>query len=224
MDISGIVGMTPTEFFGMPNGSHVYNHGADQCVALANEFHEGVLSGAFVPVNSAYQWWTQFNNYATLRDNYTQVTGNPIRGDIFVGRYGPYQAANGHIGIVERAWNGQTFGTMEQGIWAGGFNQYVTRLNRNMDYVLGFLRPNNQQLINPTIPVTSKDKTKMLICHTMDGRTADQGPEYLLFGTDFYQGFGGEGKYFESQIGGQSMPVSRAFIDSVKAFIDGGRK
>lgn len=73
-------------------------------------------------------------------------------------------------------------------------------------------------------PIINTKETKMLICHTMDGRKPEQGPEYLIFGTDFYQGFGGEGKYFESQIGGQSMPVSRAFMDSVRAFIDAGRK
>lgn len=76
----------------------------------------------------------------------------------------------------------------------------------------------------PDVPTVRKKVNKMLICHTMDGRTPEQGPEYLIFGTDFYQGFGGEGKYFESQIGGQSMPVSRSFMDSVRAFIDAGRK
>lgn len=156
--------MSAAEFFALPNGTHVFNHGADQCVALANQYSEGVIGAAFVPVNSAFQWWTEFSNYATLTNNYVQVNDSPAQGDIFIGRYGPYQAENGHIGVVARAWDGSSFGTMEQGIWNGGSSEFVTRLNRNMNYILGFLRPKNN--VGPTF---GEEELKLILSDPAQG-------------------------------------------------------
>lgn len=147
--------LTYEEFMAIPNGSYIANHGGDQCVALANQYHEGTWNGSFVPVYSAFQWWTDFNRYPTLDATYVQVNDNPQRGDIFIGRYGPYQAANGHIGVVARSWDGSTFGTIEQGLWNGGSSQFVTRFNRSMANILGFLRPKN--LIPKPIPEIEED-------------------------------------------------------------------
>lgn len=134
------MGMTWAQFTAQPNGTRIYNHGFDQCVALANQYHEDVIGGSFVGVSSAFQWWTNFGSYATLTANYVQVSSNPQAGDIFVARYGIYNAQHGHIGVVTRGWDGSTFGTMEQnaGTW-----RYLGRYNRSMANVLGFLRPRN---------------------------------------------------------------------------------
>lgn len=143
MSIDGIVYMTVDEFFAIPTGTHVYNNGADQCVALANLYDAGVLQYPLPSnIQSAFQWWTTFSYQPNLYEHFTQVADMPKRGDIFVGRYGPYQAENGHIGVVERDWDGGTFGTMENGYWSDG-RSYVNRFNRNMDGILGFLRQNS---------------------------------------------------------------------------------
>lgn len=215
--------MTPTEFFAIPNGTQVYNHGADQCVALANEFNEGVIGAGFIKVDSAFQWWTDYSSNQILQDNYTQVTDTPQYGDLFIGRYGFYDAPNGHIGVVARSWDGSSFGTMEQNTGKGDM-RYVWRHNRTMANILGFLRPRNQELFNPVTPSINFEDKNMMLCHTMEGRTPEQGPLYLLFSDVFYIGFGGPATQFEAQIGGPSMPVSLAFQNSVRAFIDSGRK
>jgi len=148
-DIIGIVSMTPTQFFAIPNGTRIFNHDYDQCVALANEYHEGVIGGAFVPVESARQWWNQFTDYPQLTSKYTQVavSGAPKRGDIFVAYKGGYDAIDGHIGVVERDWDGVTFGTIEQNAGSGAA-RWAYRYNRSKQGVLGFLRP---QGVTPTV-------------------------------------------------------------------------
>lgn len=141
MSIDGIVPMGVEEFFAIPSGTHVFNNGADQCVALANLYEAGALQYPLPSgIQSAFQWWTEFSSKPPLVDNFVQVIEGPKRGDIFVGRYGPYQAENGHIGVVERDWDGSTFGTMETGYWADGLS-YVKRFDRTMAYILGFIRP-----------------------------------------------------------------------------------
>lgn len=132
------------EFNAIPNGTRVLNHGWDQCVALANLYNESVVGGSFVPVGSAFQWWTEFDYHATLRDNYTR-SAVPVAGAIFVSRYGLYDAPNGHIGVVTGVNSNGTFNTMEQnaGTW-----RYVGRYTRNYQNMLGFLIPKK----NPAAP------------------------------------------------------------------------
>lgn len=146
--------MSLEEFYAIPSGSHIYNNGADQCVALANEYNSGVL-GFPLPsgIQSAYQWWTDFSSKPPLVENYSQVASNPQRGDIFIGMYGPYDSTHGHIGVVERSWDGSTFGTMENGYWNGVSS--MERFNRGMAYILGFLRPKN------SIPVIDSEDDEM---------------------------------------------------------------
>lgn len=139
--INGIQPMTVDQFFAIPNGTQIFNYGNSQCVALANQYDEGALKNPLPKgIQSAHQWWTEFASKPELVASFIQVSSGPQRGDIFVGRGGSYDSTHGHIGVVERTWNGQTFGTMEQGVWSG-YNGYVTRLNRNMANILGFLRP-----------------------------------------------------------------------------------
>ena len=163
--MQGIVPLTPAEFFTIPNGEQVYNHGADQCVALANEFNEGVIGVAFIPVDSAFQWWTDFSRYPALTANYVQVADSPQYGDIFIGRYGIYNSADGHIGVVSRSWDGSTFGTMEQNTGSGAM-RYVWRHDRDMRNVLGFLRPINQQPFTPSTGKKRKDMMFVIVAET----------------------------------------------------------
>lgn len=145
--------MTWGQFTAQPNGTRVFNHGFDQCVALANQFHEQVLvpPGSFVGVGSAFQWWTDFARYPQLTSKYVQepASANPQPGWVFVGRYGIYNSQHGHIGVVHRAWDGSTFGTMEQnaGTW-----RYLGRYNRSKANILGFLRPINNPANVPLEP------------------------------------------------------------------------
>lgn len=175
MSIDGIVPMTVEEFFAIPSGTHVFNNGADQCVALANLYEAGALQYPLpLGIESAFQWWTEFSSKPPLVENFVQIIEEPKRGDIFVGRYGPYQAENGHIGVVERDWNGTSFGTMENGYWSDG-KSYIKRFDRSMEYILGFLRPK----INAN-PLFEQEEHMIVIA-----RTNSEGNMYIYnLGTD----------------------------------------
>lgn len=129
--------LTWKQFNEIPNGTQVINHGWDQCVALANLYHESVIGGSFVAVPSAYMWWTQYSSWKTLTDNY-RTSQTPVAGAIFISRYGLYDAPNGHIGVVTSVNHNGTFNTMEQnaGTW-----RHVGRYTRDMRNILGFLVP-----------------------------------------------------------------------------------
>lgn len=133
--------MSWAEFLAIPNGYRVLNNGFDQCVALANLYHQEVIGGGFVGVSSAHQWYTNFDNYATLHDKYVKLGPgeNPQVGDIFVSRGGIYNAQHGHIGVCVANWNGSTFGTKEQNAERSRYvYQTYWRSKANM---FGYLRP-----------------------------------------------------------------------------------
>lgn len=166
MRIIGFPPMTSDEFYAIPTGSYIYNYGADQCVALANLYTVSPLQLPLPSnIQSAFQWWTTFGNQPNLYNNFVQITENPQRGDIFIGRYGPYQAENGHIGVVERSWDGSTFGTMENGYWNGVSS--MKRFNRDMNCILGFLRP--KSLIPPEPVVDLKEEDMYAVAQFEDG-------------------------------------------------------
>lgn len=165
MRIIGFPPMTSDEFFAIPTGSYIQNYGADQCVALANLYTVSPLQLPLpAGIQSAYQWWTTFGNQPNLYNNFIQVGENPQRGDIFVGRYGPYDSTHGHIGVVERSWDGSTFGTMENGYWSGVSS--MKRFNRDMRNILGFIRP--KSLIPPP-PVEIKEEDMYAVARYEDG-------------------------------------------------------
>lgn len=137
MSIDNCPQMSVADFFSIPDGTRVYNHYYDQCVALANQFHEGVIGGPFVQVDSALEWWTSYDGGGL----YTRES-TAKRGDICIASAGLYDGVNGHIFVVTRDWDGQTFGTIEQ----NGGARYVARYNRTMANVDGFLRPVNRGL------------------------------------------------------------------------------
>lgn len=138
--------MSWAEFLSIPDGTQVWNHGDAQCVALANQFNEGVLGGGFVSVESALDWWTN-PNVADVHGFY-RVTENPQPGDICIASCEIYDCTNGHIFVVTRAWDGNTFGTMEQNV----YGKWVSRHDRTMANVDGFLRPINQAPLQAPAP------------------------------------------------------------------------
>lgn len=144
MSIDNCPPMSLAEFEAIPDGTTVFNHGASECVALANQFNEGVLGGGFVAVGSALQWWTN-ENVASVH-GFERITENPQHGDLFIASCELYDCTFGHIGYVVRGWDGSTFGTIEQN---AGIPNAVTRHNRTMANVDGFLRTVRQDIVNP---------------------------------------------------------------------------
>lgn len=138
--------MSWADFLAIPDGTVVFNHGDSQCVALANLFNEGVLGGGFVSVQSALDWWT--NPRVAEVHGFSRVASDPQPGDICIASCEIYDCTNGHIFVVTRAWNGVTFGTMEQNV----YGEFVSRHDRTMANVDGFLRPINQAVLNPPAP------------------------------------------------------------------------
>lgn len=138
------------QFTSIPNGTRILNYGFDQCVALANHYH-AMLGGQFVPVQSAYQWWS--NRYAQVDAIYNR-SSTPVAGAVFVSRGGIYDAPHGHIGVVTAVHGNGTFDTMEQnaGTW-----RYVGRYTRSMANMLGFLIPKN----NPATPQLEPTQRKV---------------------------------------------------------------
>lgn len=146
MTIYDCPAMSWSEFLNIPNGETVFNHGASECVALANQYNEGVLGGGFVQVGSALQWWTNTNVAAV--HGFDRIDSAPQVGDIFIASGDLYNLPFGHIGVVVRAWDGATFGTMEQNV----YGEFVSRHDRTMANVDGFLRPINQSPLTPPSP------------------------------------------------------------------------
>jgi len=138
--------MSWQDFLNIPNGEQVFNHGASECVALANLYNEGVMGGGFVAVGSALQWWT--NGNVAANHGFDRIDSNPQVGDIFIASCEIYNCQFGHIGVVVRAWDGSTFGTMEQNV----YGEFVSRHDRTMANVDGFLRPQNQSHLTPPAP------------------------------------------------------------------------
>lgn len=201
------------EFYNIPNGQRILNHNFDQCVALANLYHESVLGGSFVGVGSAYQWWTEYGRYAQLSNIYTRVDASqaPRAGDVFVARYGIYNAQHGHIGVVVRDWDGSTFGTKEQNAERNRYSYQI--YNRTKANVLGFLRPRKSPLPNPLI---EQDMQEMFVANVKGSffLIVPQGtgkPRAVVLGAD--AGLNG------------SIPVVNftwdASIDQLRAAVDG---
>ncbi len=136
--LSGIQPMTYARFVSLPNGTRIVNYDCDQCVALANQYHQGVR-GLPLPsgFGSAHQWWTEFDRQPNLYNNYVR-SNTPVEGALFVARGGIYDARDGHIGVVTGV-GAKSFQTMEQnaGTW-----RYLGRYTRPAgNGLLGFLNP-----------------------------------------------------------------------------------
>lgn len=133
------------QFYAIANGTRVYNYGADQCVALANQYVVGTLQLPLpTGIGSARQWWDNYEADPNLYNNYDRIYEAPNQGDILIGCGSMYPPPHGHIGVVARTWDGSSFGTMEQNTGTGAA-RWVWRYNRNMKDILGFLRPKASQ-------------------------------------------------------------------------------
>ncbi|WP_353144738.1 CHAP domain-containing protein [Acinetobacter pragensis] len=149
---------TWTAFTAIPNDTQILNHGYSQCVALANLYNEETVGGEFVPVASAYQWWTERGSLPQIRDSYTP-SSTPKPGALFVARGGLYDARDGHIGVVTGVNADGSFNTMEQN--AG--RRYVGRYTRTRDAnVLGFLIPKPNPAA-PAAPLSEEDDMTIYI-------------------------------------------------------------
>lgn len=174
--------MNWNEFTSIPNGTQVLNHGWDQCVALANLYNEDVVGGEFVPVPSAYMWFTSYYYLPQVYQTYAR-TGIAEPGAIFVARGGMYNTLDGHIGVVVSVNPDGSFNTMEQnaGTW-----RYVGRYTRDYTNVLGFLVP----FINPATPpkpapVQERKDSQMFFTYFKDAAGAGKG-RWAVFGTNFW--------------------------------------
>lgn len=146
--------ITWQQFAAIPNGTRIFNHGADQCVALANHYHENVIGGAFIPVGSAHQWWT--GNWAEINRLYTKSLF-PVTGAIFIAQGGIYDRVYGHIGVVTGVNANGSFNTMEQNAGTGSarWTWRFTRANDNS--IWGFLIPkNNPATAKPALTATQR--------------------------------------------------------------------
>jgi hypothetical protein len=152
MAINGTPAMSWGDFLNIPDGTVVDNHNFTECVALVNLYNEGVLGGGFVMVGSALEWWTNGNVPGV--HGFERIASNPKVGDIGIASGGLYNLPYGHIFVVVRAWNGSSFGTMEQ----NGGARYVARYDRSMANVDGFLRPINQSALQAPAPSLSGDQ------------------------------------------------------------------
>lgn len=166
--------ITWDQFKAIPNGTPVFNHGYSECVALFNLFHEGVIGLPFVPVQSAYQLWTNFSSYQQLYPYYSK-SSSPVVGSVFVSRGGPYNSLDGHVGLVTAVYSNGTFDTMEQ----NAAHRYVWRYNRGMSGVYGFLHPHN----NPAKPETPAKKAKSILKRKRSKEQNDLIFIYLTQGT-----------------------------------------
>lgn len=192
-------------FTAIPNGTKVFNHGYDQCVALANLYHEEEIGGSFVPVDSAYQWWTDFGRHPQLTSKYTPST-KPVAGAIFVSRYGIYNAPDGHIGVVTGVNPNGTFTTMEQNTGSHWPQRYVYRHTRDMRNILGFLHPKQNPATTPPKPAEVAEEEELEMANQYIAKIEGSKQLNAIFNTD--SGFFSE---FESADGKYNTNVARTF-------------
>lgn len=147
-------------FRSTPAGTVIFNHSYAECVAVANLMNETVLGLPFVPVDSAYEWWSLRHVIATLANNYTP-SATPVAGAIVVWAGPGWNAQHGHIGTVLEVNGDGTFVTLEQN--AGSKARYTYRHLRSVrdGGLQGFLIPNNNPAaasapLTPT-PVEEED-------------------------------------------------------------------
>lgn len=129
---------TWSQFSSIPNGTRIFNHGADECVALANRYHEQVIGGAFIGVTAAHQWWTR--EWAEINRLYTKSLF-PVVGAIFISQGGIYDRTFGHIGVVTGVNANGSFTTLEQNAGSGPARWAYRYTRANDDSIWGFLIP-----------------------------------------------------------------------------------
>lgn len=134
------------EWVGIPNGTRIFNHGADQCVALINHYHENWIGGAFIPAAAARDWAER--NWAELDRLYTKSL-YPQAGAIFIALGGIYDRTYGHIGgVVSEAYTDGSFDSMEQNAGSGAARWTWRFRRKNDNSIFHFLIPKNNPAKN----------------------------------------------------------------------------
>lgn len=141
-------------------GTRILNNQYDECVAVANRYHQGVRGLPFVNVRSAHEWWTRYGNLSALNNNYTR-SQTPVPGAVVVWSGAGWNAQHGHIGVVVSVGKNGLFTTLEQNT---AFSRWTTRITRSVRDagLLGFLIPKGT---NPAIPAKSKPKKGLTVKH-----------------------------------------------------------
>lgn len=139
------------------NGTRVSNHGADECVALANHHNEDVLGGTFVQVGSARFWWLNYNLMPALYKTFRQ-SQTPTPGAIAVWKPNAANGWHGHIGSVLDLYPDGTFQTLEQNYGVGEQRWAYRYRRRKDDSLYGFLVPHN----NPAGNTANSQEGEML--------------------------------------------------------------
>lgn len=134
-----------------PEGTVFFNNGGAQCVALSNHYIENMLGLPHVPIQSAYQLWTEYDRLPELYNHYNR-SATPVEGSIVVMAGGEYNPTHGHTGVVVQANPDGTFISLEQN---GELNLYTAAYSRTMNNVSGFLVPHNNIAV-PEVVKSSK--------------------------------------------------------------------
>lgn len=138
-------------FKATPEGTVFFNNGGAQCVALSNHYIESMLGLPHVPIQSAYQLWTEYDRLPELY-NYYNRSEIPVEGSIVVMAGGEYNPTHGHTGVVVQVNPDGTFISLEQN---GELNLYTAAYSRTMNNVSGFLVPHNNIAV-PEVVKSSK--------------------------------------------------------------------
>lgn len=138
-------------FKASPSGTVFFNNGGVQCVALSNHYIENMLGLPHVPIQSAYQLWTEYDRLPELY-NYYNRSATPVEGSIVVMAGGEYNPTHGHTGVVIQVNPDGTFISLEQN---GELNLYTAAYSRTMNNVSGFLVPHNNIAV-PEVVKSSK--------------------------------------------------------------------
>lgn len=144
-------------FTSIPNGTRIFN-GGDECVAVANEYHLGVLGGSWVAIQSAHEWWTGFSGLPTLTSKYMQ-SQTPVAGAVVVWNQSAANGWHGQIGVVLATNSDGSFTTLEQN-YGSGAQRWAYRYTHRKDSTLfGFLIPNNNPAPNSgdNMPLSNAD-------------------------------------------------------------------
>lgn len=153
--------ITWPQFAATPAGTRIFNNGFDQCVAVANRQNEEVLGLPFVPVDSAFQWWSLRHVIGTLANNYTP-SATPAPGAIVVWAGAGWNAQHGHIGSVLEVLPNGEFITLEQNAGPKARFTYQHRRSVRDAGLQGFLIPkSNPALPGPVEPLTSPEEDDM---------------------------------------------------------------
>lgn len=166
--ILDIPAMSWEELNDLPNGTEIKNHNYSECVAVANQYHQGVL-GLRLPsgFGHAREWWTRRAEKPEIYENYT-FSQAPAPGALFVARGGIYDAASGHIGVITAVVPGG-FMTLEQNTGTGQ-RRYLYRYLRTQDpNILGFLIPNRNPATSTPAGQEEENTMKYAIRYVEDG-------------------------------------------------------